>query len=126
TADDGGVGTYGGTAPYKRATVLVLPGHLATRVQHVREHHAWPAEHIVLQLHALVDRHVVLDLHVIADPHVRHHYNVLAQGAVPAYHRPRHHVPEVPDAGAFTNLGTLVHVAGLVDERGRHSAWSAA
>src|SRR5690348_7138037 len=119
-ADDRGVRADRGAPPHPGLPVLVLPGHVAPRVEHVGEHARRPAEHIVLEVHAFVDRHVVLDLHVVADRGARHHHDVLAEARALADHRALHHVTEMPDLGAGADDGAFVEEAGRVDVEVRH------
>src|SRR5205823_10356128 len=77
-------------------------------------------EHVILQLDALVDRHVVLNAAVPAHARTIHHDNVLSKAAPLADDRARHDVAEMPDLGAATDAGTLVHIGRFVNEDVAH------
>src|SRR5688572_7548612 len=127
-ADDRRVGADGSAAPHERAAVLVLALDVASRVDHVREYHRGPAEHVVLEDDARVDRDVVLDLDVVADDASRRDHDVLADVAARADSRVAHHVAEVPDLRAVADLGRRVDDRRLVGKvalrllRFRHAA----
>ena len=86
-----------GAAAHEGSLVLVLPRHVASGVDDVREHHGRSAEHVVLELDAFVDRDVVLYFHVVAQSRAAHDDDVLAEVAAFTDHRARHHVAEMPD-----------------------------
>src|SRR5688572_3621628 len=115
-ADDGGIGADRGAALHQRLAVLVLALDVAPRVDHVREYHRGPAEHIVLDHHARVNRDVVLDLHVVADHALRRNDHVLADIAASTDAAVAHDVAEVPDPGAGADLGRRVDHGRVVRE----------
>ena len=78
-ADDGGVGTDGGSVFYQGAAVLGLARHGRARVVHIGKHHARAAEHVILERDGIVDADIVLDLDVVADQHVIADEHVLAE-----------------------------------------------
>src|SRR6185503_9614610 len=116
TADDRGVRADRRTAFHQRPAVLVLALDEAAWVDHVREHHRGPAEHVVFEDDAGVVRDVVLDLDVVADHALRRDHDILADVAARADLRVAHDVAEVPDLRACADLGRRVDDCRLVRE----------
>ena len=113
-AHDGAVGAKRRAAAHERRLVLVLARDRGARIEDVGEHHAWAAEHVVLERDRVVDTDVVLDAHVVADDGVAADVDVLAERAVAADPRARADVDQVPDARAFADLRAVIHDGGGV------------
>src|SRR5438445_3277918 len=88
TADEGRVRAERGAPAHERGAVLVLARDMATRIDHVGEHHGGTAKDVVFQDHALVHRYVVLDLDVVANDDVAGHEHIRTEAT--AATDPRH------------------------------------
>ena len=123
-ADNRGVGTDARAPLHKRFLIIItrVARKFAARREHIGKNHAGTAKNIVFQHDALIHGDVVLNFDTVADYDVVGHQYILSQRAVLPYHRTGHHVAEVPDFSAFTNLSAFVDVGGFVGKILRHHA----
>src|SRR5712691_6670029 len=90
---------------------------MAAWIDHVREHHRWPAEHGVLQRHAVIDRDVILDLDAGAHHGAGGDIDVLPDGAPRPYRRPFRDMREVPDTCSFADRVRIANARRLVSPK---------
>ena len=109
SADNGGVGAYGGTLFNAGGLVLVFADYGAAGVDNVGEDAGGAEKYIVLANNARINRYIVLHLDIIAQHHAGAHHHVLPDIAVAADAAPAHKVAEVPYLASLANLHPLVH-----------------
>ena len=68
-ADNGGVGTDGGTAFHGSAGILIAAVHVAARVDHVGKDTGWSQKDIVFTDDTRINRDVILDFYIVAKHH---------------------------------------------------------
>src|SRR5262249_39848222 len=82
SANDGGVGTDCGAAFDERPGKFALTLDSCARVVDVREHAAWSAEDLILQLDAVIEADIVLNLTAVAHPDGWADHHILVDGAI--------------------------------------------
>src|SRR3954452_24426631 len=82
TTNDGRICSNGSTLFDQSFLVFVLPHYMASRINHVREHHGRSAEVVVFEHNACINGNVVLYLHIVSDGHAGADHNVLPEIAV--------------------------------------------
>lgn len=118
SADNGGVGTNGGSPPDKCLLVETVPVNLRSGIRDVGQNTGRAQENIIFNGRSRVDGDIVLHLDVIADDDTTVDINILAKNASLTNLRALHNVAEVPDLGSSADDGSVVNVGGFVDGNG--------
>ena len=116
SANDGGVGSDGGSMLYQGSGIFALAVDGRSWVDHIGEDHRRSKENIVFTDHTGVDTDVVLHFNIFAKYHLWTHNNVLADVAVFTYDAVGHDVAEVPYFCSVAYLAIFVDDGGGVGE----------
>lgn len=115
-ADDGGVGSNGGTLLYQGAGIFAFAVDGRARVGYVGEDHRWSEEDIVFADYTGIDADIVLHFHIFAKYHIRANNNVLSDVAIFTNGAVGHDVAEVPDFCSGADVAAGVDDGGFVGE----------
>jgi hypothetical protein len=108
-ANDGGIGTDGGTATYIGGAIFRLTIDGAAWIDYVRKHHRRTKKNIVFANNTFVKRYVILHLYIAAQHDASTHKYTLSQVAICADTAARHQVAKMPDVNTGADLGAFVN-----------------
>jgi hypothetical protein len=115
-ADDGGIGTNGGSFFYECRLELIFAFYKGPGVDDVGKYHGWPQEYVIFANYSTVDGHVILDFDVIAQNYPGCYDHILTNVAVGTQLTAVHQMAEVPDFGSPADMDVFIYIAGLVNE----------
>lgn len=95
--------------PYKRIQILIFSLDQGTRVVHIGEHHARPAEHPLFKSNIVIYRNIILYFAVITDNYLITDKDILPQRNARSNASTCANMDKMPDAGACANLRAVVN-----------------